>query len=103
MALIDGGNEPASRLHPNCRRGLQEFYAYLESQVRGEPGGPVQSPEPFQVREEAELVDGPVQAPPPEKPRKHRKRKPPRKADMPAPDRDAITLAKYARTLTGRE
>jgi hypothetical protein len=74
---------------------------FLESTVRGTPGGPVENAEPFRVREAAELVDGPVVAPPPDEPR--RKRKPVRKADMPAVDRDAVSLARFARKLKGQE
>jgi hypothetical protein len=101
VALISGvyDNSDVPGRNPNCRRGVQEYLAHLESTIRGKPGRPVEDPEPFIPVEASELVDGPVVAPPPETPK--RKRKAPRKADMPARDRDAVNLASFARKLKG--
>jgi hypothetical protein len=95
MALI-GAYDDDRRRDSDCRmdRGYQRYLKWLETQERA-------IPDPFEIRERAELVDGPVAAPPPPKPRKHRKRKPARRADMPARDSDSINLAKYARKLRG--
>jgi hypothetical protein len=96
VALIDGHGEPRNS-NPNCLRGVQRYLSYLETQVRGTPGMPVENPEPFQVIEAFELVDGPVVAAEPEKPkRKRRKVKP-----EPALDRDSVNLARFARRLKG--
>jgi hypothetical protein len=98
MALIGAYDDDGNR-HRNSAPSWQRYLEHLESTVRGEPGRPRVNPEPFQVREESELVDGPVVAPPP--PRSKRKGKAPLKADMPAPDRDAVNLKAYARRLKG--
>jgi hypothetical protein len=101
LALIGAYDEEPRKQNPNCRPGVQRYLAYLETTVDGEPGIPRAHRESFEPVESVELVDGPVVAPPPEKPA--RKRKPARKADMPAPDRDSANLARYARKITGRE
>jgi hypothetical protein len=104
MALISGVYDDGPRnhnLYADAR--YQRFLAHLESLVDGEPGRPRATPESFEPVEAQELIDGPAIAPPPEKPRKQRKRKPPRRADMPARDPDSVNLAKYVRKLTGQE
>jgi hypothetical protein len=57
MALLDGmfGQGPSFRE----RRAQQEYLAFLQSTVRGEPGRPRINPEPYRLPPEAsELVDG---------------------------------------------
>jgi hypothetical protein len=101
MALIDGGSpwgERRSSFGDSDQpywmdAGYQRWLARLE--VDGEP-------EPFQVREEFELVDGPPPSPKPKltpKPRKRRTVKPEEQAS----DRDSVNLARFARKLKGQE
>jgi hypothetical protein len=101
MALIGAYDDEPRNQNRFCQPGVQRYLAWLETQIRGVPGGPVENPEPFIVREASELVDGPVVAPEPERPK--RKRKPVREADLPAPDRDSVNLARFARKLKGQE
>jgi hypothetical protein len=104
MALISGvADDEPRKQNRNCLPGVQRYLAHLESTVVGEPGRPRAIPEPFEPVEAQELIDGPAVAPPPERPRKQRKRKSVRKADMPARDSDSVNLAKYVRKLKGQE
>jgi hypothetical protein len=99
MALISAYDEEPRKHNIYADARYQRFLATPRVHGRGEPGGPVEDPEPFIPVGESELVDGIPPAPEPEKPK--RKRKPARKADMPARDRDAVNLARYARKLRG--
>jgi hypothetical protein len=107
VALIGGGNEPAPKLHSNCRPGVQRYLQYLESTVRGTPGMAVENPEPFQIREEAQLIDGPaVQPKPSQKPKlapsKPRRKRQRVKAEDLEPRRD-VALQQYCRRLKGQK
>jgi hypothetical protein len=102
LALIGAYDEEPRKQNIYADVRYQRYLAHLESTVVGEPGRPRAIPEPYQEPPEAgELLDGPVA--PSETPGRQRKRKPVRKADMLALDRDAVNLARYARKITGRE
>jgi hypothetical protein len=63
MALIGAYDDEPHRSNIYADAGYQRYLAFLESQVRGKPGMPVENPEPFQPVGAAELVDGPVGSP----------------------------------------
>jgi hypothetical protein len=79
-------------------RAEQEYLAWLQTQVRGEPGRPRVSPEPLIVREASELIDSPTTTPPvPERSKRRRKAVKPQDLE-PSGNTD---LARYARKLKG--
>jgi hypothetical protein len=95
MALI-GAYDSDSNRNPTFAE-WQRYLAYLETLVDGEPGRPRATPEPFEPVEAFELVDGPVVAPPPEKPKRRRRAVKPRDLEP----RGNTDLARYARKLKG--
>lgn len=99
MALIGAYDDEPHRSNIYADAGYQRYLAFLESQVRGKPGMPVENPEPFQPVGAAELVDGPVVAPEPGRPKGRRRRKQVRPQDI--EPRGNTDLARYARKLKG--
>ena len=97
VALIGAYDDEPRGQNPNCRPGVQAYLKFLEIQVRGTPGMPVENPEPFKPVEAVELVDGTAPAPKLEKPKRKRRRV---KLE-PALDRDSANLARFARKLKG--